>query len=174
MRYRVVAGGPRPHRYGAMRRILALLALAAVASARAPAADARIERVWLQWHKSGSFESFYEYQTGRELTGPWIVLRSQPGERTGLYFLVRLESPRAVERGSAFVLRVITPDSTDTKTFTFPAQVREGSWLYDIGLTGKDWTGARVRPVAWEVELLSATGQVLARKASFLWEMPGG
>jgi len=173
MRYRVVAGLSRRHRLGAMRRILAPLALAAVFSARAPAADVRIERVWLQWHKSDSFESFYEYETGRELTGPWIVLRSQPGERTGLYFLVRVDSPRAVERGAAFIVRVITPDSTDTKAFTFPAEVREGSWLYDIGLTGKDWAGARVRPVAWEVELRSASGEVLARKASFLWEMPG-
>ena len=174
MRYRVVAGGPRPHRYGAMRRILAPLALAAALAARAQAADARIERVWLEWRKADSFESLYEYQTGRELSGPWIVLRSQPADRTGLYFLVRLESPRTLERGSAFVVRVITPDSTDTKVFSFPAEVRQGSWLYDLGLTGRDWAGARVRPVAWEVELRSASGEVLARKASFLWEKPGG
>ena len=174
MTYRVVAGASPGPRGGRMRTILAPLALFAILGARAPAQDVRFERVWLQWHKSDSFQSFYEYHTGRELTGKWIVLRSQPDERTGLYFLVRVESPRALEAGATFVVRVITPVSTETKVFSFPAAIRKGTWLYDIGLTGKDWMGSHVRPVAWEVELQSGSGEVLARKASFLWEKPSG
>ena len=174
MTYRVVAGASLGQLRGGMRTLLAPLALAAVLGARAPAADVRFERVWLQWHKSDSFQSFYEYHTGRELTGRWIVMRSQPDERTGLYFLVRVESARVLEPGSTFVVRVITPTSTETKVYSFPAAIRKGSWLYDIGLTGKDWTGSHVRPVAWEVELQSAAGEVIARQASFLWGNPGG
>ena len=42
--------------------------------------------------------------------------------------------------------------------------------VLDCGLTGKDWTKPRVQPVAWELELRSADGSLLASKKSFLWE----
>ena len=66
--------------------------------------------------------------------------------------------------------RVISPESIDAKVFTFAADVPAGSRLFEIGLTGRDWAGARVQPVAWEIEVRAADGSVLARKASFLWE----
>jgi len=157
-----------------MRPLLASFSILAALCAPARAADVSFERVWLQWHRADSFQSFYEYHTGRELTGRWIVMRSQPDERTGLYFLVRVDSRQEAVGGATFVIRVVTPDSTDTRVFRFAADIRKGSWLYDLGLTGKDWMAANVRPVAWEVELQSPAGEVLARKASFLWEKPSG
>ncbi|HMD62218.1 MAG TPA: hypothetical protein VKG78_12335 [Opitutaceae bacterium] len=156
-----------------MRPLFAPLLLFAAVCAGAPAPEPSFKRVWVQWHNTDSFQSFYEYHTGRELTGKWIVLRSQPDERTGLYFLARVENPGAALRGASFVIRVVTPEATQTRVFSFPADVRAGSWLYEIGLTGKDWAAQHVHPVAWEVELQSADGAVLARKASFLWEKPG-
>ena len=75
-------------------------------------------------------------------------------------------------RGATFVVRVVTPDATETKVFSFPADIQAGSWLFEIGITGKDWAAERVHPVGWEVELRSAEGAVLARKTSFLWEKP--
>jgi len=155
-----------------MRSLLASLALFAAFAARTPAADPTFERVWLQWHKTDSFQSFYEYHTGREFTGRWVVLRSQTDERSGLYFLVRVDNPGAMVRGAAFFVRVVTPESTETKVFSFPTDVKAGSWLYELGLTGKDWAGEHVQPVAWDVELQSADGRVLAKKTSFLWEKP--
>jgi hypothetical protein len=156
-----------------MRSLLALFTLLAALCARAPAADLSFTRVWLQWRKADSFQSLYEYRTARELTGKWVMLRSQPDERTGLYFLVRVENPGAPVSGAVFFVRVVTPEAKETKVFTFPADVRAGSWVFGIGLTGKDWAGEHVQPVAWEVELQSADGVVLARKTSFLWEKPG-
>ena len=73
---------------------------------------------------------------------------------------------------ATFVLRVIAPDSTDTRTYSFPADVPAGSRLFEIGLTGKDWAKARVQPVAWDLELRAADGRVLASAKSFLWEKP--
>jgi hypothetical protein len=128
--------------------------------------------VWPEWHDSDSFQSLYEDHTGQELTGGWFVLRSQPGERSGLYFLTRVENKGPVLRGATFVVRVITPGSIDTKSYSFPAQVPGGSKLFEIGLTGTDWKGAHFEPLAWEVELDAADGRVLARKASYLWEKP--
>jgi hypothetical protein len=155
-----------------MRTLLASLALLAAFCAPASAADVTFKRVWVQWHTADSFQSFYEYRTGRELVGKWTVMRSQREERTGLYFLTRVQNPGAAVHGATFVVRVVTPDATATKVFSFPADIQGGSWLFEIGLTGKDWMAERVHPVAWEVELQSPDGTVLARKASFLWEKP--
>lgn len=156
-----------------MRPLFASIALLAAFCARAAAGDISLLRVWPQWHTADSFQSFYEYHTGRELVGKWTVLRSQPEERTGLYFLTRVENHGAPVSGATLVVRVVTPDATETKVFTFPAQVKAGSWLFEIGLTGKDWPAEHIEPVAWDVELQSADGTVLAKKTSFLWEKPG-
>jgi len=75
--------------------------------------------------------------------------------------------------GATFVLKVISPEAIDVRVYSFPAAVPSGSRLFELGLTGKDWTGAHVAPIAWELELQAADGSVLARKASFLWEKPG-
>lgn len=153
-----------------MRNLLAAIAL--LGAATSPAADLSFQRVWPVWRTADSFQSFYEYHTGRELVGRWVVMRSQPDERTGVYFLVRVKNTGAPERGANLVVRVISPDAPQTRVYNFPTTIKAGSWLYEIGLTGKDWMFGRVHPVAWDVELQSADGTVVARKASFLWEKP--
>ncbi len=155
-----------------MRSLLAAITLFSAAAVAVRAADLEVKRVWPQWHDADSFPSLYEDQTGRELTGGWTVLRSQPSQREGLYFLTRIENPGAQLAGATFVLRVISPESIDVRVFNFTADIPRGSRLFEIGLTGKDWAGARVQPVAWEIEVHAADGRVIARKASFLWEKP--
>jgi hypothetical protein len=154
-----------------MRSLLASIALFSAVSA-VHAADLRFKRVWPEWHDAESFQSLYEDHTGHELTGKWIVLRSQPDKRGGLYFLTRVENTGAPVNGATFVVRVITLESVDTKTYNFPSAVPGGSHLFEIGLTGADWTAPRAQPVAWEVELDASDGRVLARKTSYLWEKP--
>jgi hypothetical protein len=157
-----------------MRRLIASLLLLATASLSARAADLRFLRVWPQWHDADSFQSFYEYHTGHELISKhWTVLRSQEDDRGGLYFLVRVANPGEALKAATFVVHVISPESIDTHVFTFPTAVPSGSQLFEVGLTGRDWAGARIQPVAWEVELQAPDGRVLARQASFLWEKPG-
>jgi hypothetical protein len=155
-----------------MRSLLVPAALFAALCAAARAGDLSFKRVWPEWHDSDSFQSLYEDHTGQELTGGWIVLRSRPLERSGLYFLTRVQNPGPVQRGATFVVRVLTTDGIEAKTYSFPAQVPGGNHLFEIGLTGPDWKGPRAVPVAWEVELDDADGHVLARKTSYLWEKP--
>jgi hypothetical protein len=155
-----------------MRSFIAPFALILAVCGTARAADLTFKRVWPEWHDSDSFQSLYEDHTGQELTGKWIVLRSQPAQRSGLYFLTRVINPGGEVRGATFVVRVITLDGIDTKVYNFPAVVPGGSRLFEIGLTGTDWRGAREAPVAWEVELDAADGRVLAKKTSYLWEKP--
>jgi hypothetical protein len=159
-----------------MRKPFALMALLASAAllgaAPSPQEPIRMIRVWPTWRAADTFQSYYEYHSGKELVGRWTVMRSQPDERTGLYFLVRIENKKEAERGATFVVRVISPDSPETRVYNFPATVKSGSWVYEIGLTGKDWAIGHVHPVAWDVELQTAEGAVVAKKASFLWEKP--
>jgi hypothetical protein len=156
-----------------MRRLYAsLLLLTACASHPKEPAGLHFERVWLTWHDADSFQSFYEYRTGDELVGKWTILRSEPYDRTGLYFEIRVINP-APARDCKIVVRVISPDSIDPRVFTFPVQVHAGSRLFVVGITGTDWPLIRLVPVAWDVELQAPDGSVLAKKSSFLWEKPG-
>jgi hypothetical protein len=155
-----------------MRPLLAALALLTLAAPAARAGDVRFKRVWPQWHDADSFTSFSEDRTGRELTGNWVVLRSVPSQRGGLYFMTRVENKGPAVPGSTFVIQVISPESTDTRSFSFAADIPAGSRLFEIGLTGKDWAGPRTQAVAWTVELHGPDGSVLAKKSSFLWEKP--
>jgi hypothetical protein len=155
-----------------MRPLLASIALLASAAAPAHAAELRFERVWVQWHDADSFQSFYEYRTGRELEGNWTILRTQADNRAGIYFLARTENPGA-PTGATIVIRVISPESIDVRTYSFPVEVPAGSKLFVVGLTGTDWTAGHTAPVAWDFELQAADGALLAKKTSFLWEKPG-
>jgi hypothetical protein len=154
-----------------MRPLFASILIAVAAAAPAHAAELRFARVWLQWNDADSFQSFYEYHTGRELVGKWTVMRSQPDDRSGLYFLVRTENPGPMV-GGTIVVRVISPESIDTRVYSFPVQGPGGGRLFVVGLTGTDWAVARVQPVAWDVELQAPDGTVLVKKTSFLWEKP--
>jgi hypothetical protein len=148
-----------------------LLALALPASAQA--ADLEIVRVFTGWRDAASFQRVSEYLDGREHTGGIVMLRSQPGERAGYYWLVRLKNRGASLPGTKFVLQVITPAAPEPKTFTFSADIPAGSPLYQLGLTGADWPGTKARPVAWHLQLLAPDGRTLLAKESFLWESPG-
>ena len=141
-------------------------------SASVRAAGPEIVRVFTGWRDAASFQRVSEYLSGKENTGGIIVLRSQPGARAGFYWLVRIKNDAPLA-GAKFELQVVTPTSPEAKTFTFPADVPAGSLLYQLGLTGADWPGAKARPAAWQLRLLAADGKTLIAKESFLWELPG-
>ncbi|HUJ43041.1 MAG TPA: hypothetical protein VLW52_05470 [Opitutaceae bacterium] len=150
-------------------RLLLVLALPAAAQA----AGLEIVRVFTSWRAAASFQSVGEYLDGREHTGGIAVLRSQPGARAGYYWLVRLKNSGAAFSGAKFVLQVITPAGPEPKTFVFATAVPAGRPVFQLGLTGSDWPGAKARPVAWHLQLLAADGRTLLAKESFLWELPG-
>lgn len=143
-------------------------ALARVASA----AEVEFVRVWPQWHDAASFERISEYFGGGETHGREIVLRTQPADRGGYYFLVRTRSA-AEFSGAKFELSVIRPDSPEPKKYTFDTAVPAKESVYQLGLTGTDWpAGKKANPVAWKIALLAADGRVLSEQKSFLWEKP--
>jgi hypothetical protein len=155
-----------------MRLVLTLLAFGC--AAHLAAADLTAVRVWPGYRTAESFERISEYLDGKENAGGQIYLRSQPATREGLYFLTRVKNTGAALENVSVELNVITPASAEPKRInTFaPTRIPAGSHVFQIGLTGTDWTDPAAHPVAWQLRLLSADGQELLREQSFLWSQP--
>ncbi len=155
-----------------MRRALAIIGLQLLSLAGASAADLSFVRVWPHWYDTDSLTRISEFFTDRENMGERTIVRSQSEVRAGFYFLVRVKNPGTLVSGTRFVVSVILPVSPDPRTFAFPADVPAGGKVYQLGLTGADWPGRKIFPVAWKLELLSPDGRLLAAQESFLWAKP--
>jgi len=153
-------------------RLVFLLALLIAPLAAARAGDVEFIRIWSDWRTAESFERISEYFTGHENTGSEIVRRSQPDKRAGFYFLVRLANHGAAQPAAKLVLSLIKPDSPLVRVFTFPTPIAAGESVFELGLTGADWPGPKVHPVAWKLEVIATDGTLLAVHKSFLWEKP--
>ncbi len=158
-----------------MRLLLlaAMLALAPAAALRAaqPPAALKLVRIWPEWRTAESFARISEFFSGKENPGDQTILRTQPAERAGFYFLVRTESKAAVP-GARVELQVLLPGVETPKVFTLPAPIPAGGHVTLAGLTGADWPDAKIRPIAWHLAVLAADGTVLAEEKSFLWAGP--
>lgn len=152
-----------------MRRLL-LAALLALAPALC-ATDLRLVRVWPEWRAAESFARISEFFNGKENTGNQTLLRSQPKERAGYYFLIRTEA-KAAFAGARVEVQVLLPGAAEPKKFSFPADLPAGQHVTLAGLTGADWPGEKTAPAAWRVAVLAADGTVLAEEKSFLWATP--
>ena len=110
---------------------------------------------------------------GAKLTGQGFrsVVASQPEAPAGQYFIARLEAAGTGKVRTARMTCLLN-DSMRMATHEWDLQdVGLRKWLY-LGLTGTDWPGTEVQPLAWKIELLDASGSVLTEWKSFLWEMP--
>jgi len=150
-----------------IRGCLFLLSLAAgVASA----SELTIVRTFTGWRDGASFKRISEYFDNRENTGGQTIIRTDPAQRTGYYFLLRVANPGA-PRQVQFQLQLIEPGASDPRTTIFPAEIGSGSRVFQLGFTGPAWQDAKAQPVAWQVLVLAADdGRVLATEKSYLWD----
>lgn len=156
----------------ALRGCLLCLFLGAIPTFAAP--ELKLVRVWPEWRDAKSFKRISEYFTGRENTGGQTILRSQPAQRTGYYFLVRVENPGAARAVQA-QLHLIPPGSPAQKTTVFPVTLRPGTNVLNLGLTSPEWLDPKTQPVAWQLQIIAADdGAVLASEKSYLWDKPAG
>jgi hypothetical protein len=148
-------------------------ALSSVVSAKEDKADSSLDipRVYAAWRDGASFKRISEYFDGRENTGREIVLRTHPDQRTGFYFLVRVKNPGAA-RKVTFQLQLIEQGTPTPRPTTFAGELRAGTSVFQLGLTGPDWQDAKSQPVAWHLQVLGDDGRVLVTEKSFLWEKP--
>jgi len=130
-----------------------------------------IVRVFTGWRDAAAFKRISEYFDGKENTGGEILLRTNPAQRAGYYFLVRVDN-QGVARPVTLSLVLVTPTEPKPRMVTFPATLPAGAAVLNLGLTGGDWPDAKATPVAWKLEVVAADGTVLATEKSYLWEKP--
>jgi hypothetical protein len=154
-----------------MRRALFIVGLQLFAAC-AFADNVSFVRVWPGWRDAEIYMRISEYFTNRINMGGHIILRTHAKPRSGFYFLVRVKTDRPLISGAKFVVSVIVPASPLPETFVFPTDVPAGGKVYELGLTGGDWPGKQIHPVAWKLDLIGADGRLLATQSSFLWSKP--
>jgi len=153
--------------------------------ARPTSATAAIEnnslkfvRIWPSWRSADSFLRISEYFGGGENRSSQTILRSQPAERSGFYFLTRIKNAEAALPDAHFELQIIRPDSPHAVTYRFPSTIETGSHVYLLGLTGSDWPDFNdkpaedVHPVSWRLRILDSQARELLHSESFLWAQP--
>lgn len=151
--------------------LLALLAFAAASLAHA--ADLTLVRVWPGYRTAESFERISEYFGKDEDPAALHLLRTQPAERAGYYFLVRLKNKGPALAGARFELQIVPPFATEPRTYVFESALPAGSHAFNLGLTGTDWPGQpKDEAIAWKLRVLAADGTELLQKQSFLWALP--
>jgi len=153
-------------------RLVLTLALLLGSAGLSRADEVKFVRVWPTWRDTASFERISEYFTGKENPGSQVLLRSHPEIRAGFYFLARATNSGPALTAGKLVLTVITPDSPKAKAYTFTTALPTGDTVFNVGLTGADWAGETVHPVAWKIEITTTEGRLLGVAKSFLWEKP--
>ncbi len=157
------------------RHLRILPVVCALALLAAPASGAtRISRLWTGYKETADFVRLREILTGEEHTGDALVLRTQPAERDGFYFTLRLDGrDGAPVSDGRIVLHLVAPDAAQPRTFTFPfASDGRRRLRLELGLTGPDWTHGRTLPLAWRLEVFGQGGEPLDSRESFLWSAP--
>lgn len=149
-----------------------LLMLALLAGANAVCA-ATIGDAHSRFIEADNFKTLTEYLTGKASDGNRAVVRSQPAERTGEYFILTLDpSLTGFPASAEAVLEVIPSNAKEARVFRFSlSEIDRGNTYLYLGLTGSDWPGDEIRPLAWQVRI-EQDETVLAEWSSFLWEMP--
>lgn len=99
------------------------------------------------------------------------VLASQPQKPGGHYFILRLDDAASAAPALARIT-LYTSDAKESTVHSWDLSKADlKAWLY-LGLTGSDWPGEAVQPLAWRVEFLDGAGNPIAEWKSFLWELP--
>lgn len=133
------------------------------------AGEAKISRVWTDFRTTESFERIGEYFGGQEKHHGRVVLRTQAQDRNGFYFLIRVDDLKTLTPGCVWRVALLRPNKTETETFNFPLGTTPPQPVFELGLTGSDWSDAKATPTAWKVTLLDSEGRELLSKQSFLW-----
>lgn len=152
----------------------ALLLLASLFSAQASyAVGLNVVRASTEYRDERQFARISEFFTGRENTGSDVILRSQPEERNGYYWTIKLRRYPYLERvEDAVRLEVVIPGNLEPTLFSFPlGPAEKRNPLLLVGLTGNDWPDPAALPLAWRLSFLDAEGVVLAQAKSFLWSI---
>lgn len=129
-----------------------------------------LTRVSLRYFNAQELTRIPEYFSGKEYSGGIVYCRTNQ-EREGLYFSFSLNQYfRKLLTEKDIILSVIRNGRTEIERFNFSLPViEEGKREIFLGLTGKDWSSNKVKPIAWQIELKNSSEGLFLLKKSFLW-----
>lgn len=134
-----------------------------------------IKSVTLQHLEAWKFERIREYFTGCEDCGGDTIFRLDEGERGGLYLVLGLNrAVRELGEKMELVFRYVECGQVKEKEVRWEIDPCRGGGEYVyIGLTGCRWLKREKDLKGWSVEIRDEGGELVARRASFLWEKRG-
>lgn len=112
-----------------------------------------------------------EFFSGAEYEGIKVYCRSSDASRAGFYIVVKVSGSVAkIPTQMLWSLDWVMPHVPRPRTKQIPIENPNifGKEVF-IGLTGKDWSGQSVQPLAWCLKLLDGEGREIAQNQSFLW-----
>ena len=123
--------------------------------------------------KTEDFKRISEYMTGKENPGRRVIIRTEPKERDGFYFVlilnrnVRKLPPDAYIEGELYTSKSL---DLQTRRFELPSILPSTREIF-IGLTGEDWPEEGDIPSAWRFTIKNSREEILAQKKSYLWSL---
>lgn len=121
------------------------------------------------------FVRISEYFTGKENSSGRLILRTDPADRAGYYFIISLAWHPGVTlpAGTQADVDYIRGDDPRPRHAHFVFTGNTGTFTEILlGLTGPDWTDKNLKLTAYKVTLKDADGKLLADRQSFLWQLP--
>ena len=132
-----------------------------------------IENAKLRIIEAGTFTRVSEYFTGHENQGRRVIVRSDPENRGGLYFIIRFsESTKDFPQGLRLAVDYYSmkQGKLDHQEFELPYPMKRTNKIF-AGITAEE-TKDTTLPIAWRIQLLRQDGSVYSELKSYLWEMP--
>ena len=129
--------------------------------------------VTLRYMETEQFKRVSEYMTGKENLGKRVIMRTNPRQREGYYFVLTLDRDVRKLPPDAYILgEFYTSKSLDMQThrFEFPS-ILPGTREIFVGLTGDDWPEKDAVPAAWRFTIKNSQETVLAQEQSYLWSL---
>ena len=135
--------------------------------------EIEIENAKLRIIEAGTFTRISEYFTGHENRGRRVIVRSDPENRGGLYFIIRFsESTRDFPEGLHLRIDYYSTKQGELehREFELPYPMKHTNRIF-AGVTAEE-TENMTLPIAWRIQLLHQDGSLYSELKSYLWEMP--
>lgn len=133
-----------------------------------------IREIIPRYIETKDFVRVSEYMTGKENPGRRVIIRTNPKERAGYYFVlvlnrnVRKLPPDAYVQGEFYTVKSL---DKQTQRFDLPAILPSTREIF-IGLTGDDWPQkGEAIPSAWQFTIKNSREEILAQEKSYLWSI---
>ena len=133
----------------------------------------KIVAVTPRYMETEQFKRIAEYMTGKENPGRRVIMRTNPRQRNGYYFVLTLNRNVRTLPADVYVQgEFYTSKSLDMQThrFEFPSILPNTREIF-IGLTGNDWPQKDAIPAAWRFTIKNSRGEILAQEQSYLWSL---